>query len=80
MPGFDFMHPELVRNYNAPEGVTWFYFKEKNGSGGFISETGELRLASELIGYPFYSNNVCGLNIQFNEKQWGILDNVSMVW
>jgi hypothetical protein len=79
LPGFDFIHNGLDKNFTAEHGI-WFFAADSTGKSGFIDVKGNTRLWGELISHPLVRSDVPGLNLQHNMKSWGVLDFKRMEW
>lgn len=80
LPGFDFIHDQLVYNSAATGGDTWFYYEAKDGTKGFINHKGKKKLAGELVDYPFSSINLFDFGVQRNNEVSGVIDLQKMEW
>ncbi|MFN8241358.1 MAG: hypothetical protein U0X39_11510 [Bacteroidales bacterium] len=82
LPGFDFVHKDLIAMPESDDSLQWFYYTGTDGRSGFIDENGNKRLEGELFDYPLYSSNKFGYAVQHDSKSKlsGVLDVVTKKW
>jgi hypothetical protein len=80
LPGFDFVHKQLVWNRAASGRDTWFYYEDNEGNKGFINHKRQTKLAGELLAYVFQGGNMFDYGIQEGKDSFGVVDIQKMEW